>query len=99
MFGRKIASAVALVVTVGSLARLTAEMPASTPPTADASLSTSGSGPASKYDCALTVRPADAAFAGAKGTDVRRLAGAGKATGKVSSPALAEFSSSRTSSG
>ncbi len=37
-------------------------------PAADTSLATPGSGPASQYDCALSVRPADAAFTGADGT-------------------------------
>jgi hypothetical protein len=69
MFGGiKVATAVALVVAVGSLAGLAPELPATAAPAADTSLPTPGSGPASKYDCALTVRPADAAFTGADGT-------------------------------
>jgi hypothetical protein len=69
MFGGiKVAAAVALVVAVGSLAGLASDLPATAAPAADTSLPTPGSGPASKYDCALSIRPADAAFTGADGT-------------------------------
>ena len=66
--GMKVAAAVALVVAVGSLTGLASELPATAAPAADTSLPTPGSGPASKYDCSLTVRPADAAYTGADGT-------------------------------
>ncbi|MGA8724368.1 MAG: hypothetical protein WB565_04960 [Acidimicrobiales bacterium] len=69
MFGRtKVAAAVTLVVAVGSLAGLASSEPTATTAPADASPSTAGSGPASKYDCALTNRPADVAFTGTDGT-------------------------------
>ena len=69
MFGRtKVAAAVTLVVAVGSLAGLASSEPTATAAPADASPSTPGSGPASKYDCALTNRPADVAFTGTDGT-------------------------------
>ena len=69
MFGGiKAAAAVALVVAVGSLAGLAPELPATAAPAAGTSPPTPGSGPASKYDCALSIRPADADFTGADGT-------------------------------
>ena len=69
MSGRmKVGAAVALVVAVGLLAGLAPELPAMAAPQADSSSPTSGSGPASKYDCALSVRPADADFTGVDGT-------------------------------
>jgi len=64
----RVTAAVALVVVVGSLAGSASEPPAMGAPAGDVSPPTSGSGPASKYDCSLTVRPADAAFTGAEGT-------------------------------
>jgi hypothetical protein len=69
MFGRtRAAAAVAIVVATSSLAGLgSPETPATAAPT-ETSLSTTGSGPASKYDCALANRPADVAFTGADGT-------------------------------
>ena len=66
--GIKVAASVALVVAVGSLAGLTSGLYATSASAADASLPTTGSGPLSQYDCALSVRPADAAFTGADGT-------------------------------
>ena len=69
MFRRtKGAAAVALVVTGGSLAGLAPAPAATAAPAANTSPATPASGPASKYDCALTIRPADAAFTGADGT-------------------------------
>src|SRR5580658_2760426 len=68
MVWRTKVAAAALLVAVASLAGLVPELPATAAPAADTSLPTPGSGPASKYDCALTVRPADADFAGADGT-------------------------------
>ena len=69
MFGSlKAAAAVTLVVAVGSFAGLAPEPPAAGAPASDPPLPTTGSGPASKYDCALTVRPAADAFTGADGT-------------------------------
>ena len=61
-------AAAALVVALGSLAGLGSDLRASAAPAAGTSQPTPGSGPASKYDCALSVRPADAAFTGADGT-------------------------------
>jgi hypothetical protein len=66
--GTKVAAAVALVVAVGSFAGLVPDLPATAAPAADTSVPTPGSGPASKYDCSLTVRPAADAFTGADGT-------------------------------
>ncbi len=69
MFGAiKVAAAVALVVVVGLLAELTSELSAASAPATDTVLPTPGSGPASKYDCALSIRPADADFTGLDGT-------------------------------
>jgi hypothetical protein len=65
MFAGMTAAAVALMVAMGSLAGLAPEPPAPAPGT---SLSTTGSGPASKYDCVLSIRPADAAYTGADGS-------------------------------
>jgi hypothetical protein len=59
----KVAAALALVVAVGSLAGSAPELPAT-----DTSLPAPESGPASRYDCSLTVRPASDAFSGADGT-------------------------------
>ena len=56
------------MVTAGSLAGSAWELPTEAAPAADTVLATLASGPASKYDCTLTVRPADAAFTGADGT-------------------------------
>ncbi len=69
MFGAiKVAAAVALVVVVGLLAGLTSELSASVSARDGHVLPTPGSGPASKYDCALSIRPADADFTGLDGT-------------------------------
>jgi hypothetical protein len=65
MFAQMTASAVALMVAMGSLAGMAPEPPAPAPGT---SLSTTGSGPASKYDCVLRIRPADATYTGADGS-------------------------------
>ena len=69
MFGGiKVAAAVALVVAVGLLAGLAPEPPATAAPATARRPPTPRSGPASKYDCALSIRPADAAFTGTDGT-------------------------------
>ena len=60
----KAAAAVALLVVVGSLAAIAPEIPVAG---ASTSAPTVG-GPASKYDCALTIRPAADAYTGADGT-------------------------------
>ena len=65
MFGVVTSAAVALVVALGSLAGLAPKPHSPAPGT---SLPTTGSGPASKYDCNLSIRPADAAYTGADGT-------------------------------
>ena len=65
MFAGTTAAAVALVVAMGSLAGLAPDPPAPAP---RATLAATGSGPASKYDCALSNRPADVAFTGADGS-------------------------------
>jgi hypothetical protein len=56
------------MVTASSLAGSAWEQPAAAAPSAKTVLATTGSGPASKYDCNLTIRPADAAYTGADGT-------------------------------
>ena len=66
--GRKAAAAVALVVAVGVLAVLAPEPPATAAPATGTSNPTPTSGPASKYDCALSIRPADADYTGIDGT-------------------------------
>ncbi len=68
MFAGRTASAVALMVAIGSLAGLASGPPATAAPTPGPPLSTSGDGPASKYDCVLANRPADTPFTGADGT-------------------------------
>ena len=65
MFGVVTSAAVALVVALGSLAGLAPKPHSPAPGT---SLPTTGSGPASKYDCNLSIRPADADFTGADGS-------------------------------
>ncbi len=65
MFAQMAASAVALMVAMASLAGLA---PVPTAAAAGTSLSKTGSGPASKYDCVLSNRPADAAYTGADGS-------------------------------
>ena len=66
--GMKVVAAVALVVAVGSLTGSAPELRATAAPGPGTSLPTPESGPASKYDCSLTVRPASDAFTGADGT-------------------------------
>ncbi len=66
--GMRVVAAVALVVAVGLLAGLAPEMPATAAPAAGTSPPMPGSGPASKYDCALSIRPADADYTGIDGT-------------------------------
>ena len=65
MFAQMAASAVALMVAMGPLAGLAPKPPAPAPGTF---LSTAGSGPASKYDCVLSNRPADTPYTGADGS-------------------------------
>ena len=67
MFAGVTAATLALVLAIGSPAGLTQEQAAPTP-ASETSLTTVGPGPAIKYDCALTVRPAADAFTGADGT-------------------------------
>src|SRR5271165_7539020 len=66
--GTKAAAVVALVVAVGVLAVLAPEPPATAAPATDTSTPMPTSGPASKYDCALSIRPADADYTGIDGT-------------------------------
>jgi hypothetical protein len=66
--GLKPVAAVAIVVAVGLVAGLAPELPASAATAAKTSVRAPESGPASKYDCSLTVRPAADAFTGADGT-------------------------------
>jgi hypothetical protein len=68
MFGGRKAVAVALVAAVGPIAGLALGPPAAGAPVSGTPPPTTASGPASKYDCALTVRPAADAFTGADGT-------------------------------
>ena len=68
MFAGITAVAVALAVAMGSPAGLAPEPPAASASVSDIGLTTTGSGPASKYDCALSIRPAADAFTGADGT-------------------------------
>ncbi len=67
MFAGVTAATLALVLAIGSPAGMTQEQAAPTP-ASETSLTTVGPGPAIKYDCALTVRPAADAFTGADGT-------------------------------
>jgi len=67
-WGRRAAAALALVAAVGSFAGSEVDRPAAAAPVAGAPATTTGGGPASRYDCDLTIRPADAAFTGADGT-------------------------------
>ena len=64
----KVAAAAALVVVVGLLGGLASELSATSAPASGTSQPTPGSGPASQYDCALSIRPADADFTGVDGT-------------------------------
>ena len=66
--GIRVAAAVALVLAVGVLATSAPEPPATAAPATGTSTPTPTSGPASKYDCALSIRPADADFTGIDGT-------------------------------
>ncbi len=68
MFAGMKAVAVALAVAMGSPAGLAPEPPAAPTPASDTALVTTGTGPASKYDCALRIRPAADAFTGADGS-------------------------------
>ena len=65
---RKAAAAVVLVVAVGLLAGVAPEPPAKAAPATATSTPAPTGGPASKYDCALRIRPADTDFAGIDGT-------------------------------
>jgi len=67
-WGRRAAAALALVAAVGSFAGSEVDRPAAAAPVAGAPATTTGGGPASRNDCDLTIRPADAAFTGADGT-------------------------------
>ena len=66
--GIRLAAAVALVVAVGVFVLLSPEPPATAAPATGTSTPTPTSGPASKYDCALSIRPADADYTGIDGT-------------------------------
>jgi len=70
MFGGRTAAAVALIVAMGSLPVSVSPASAAPAPSpgSDTSLTTTASGPASKYDCVLTNRPADVAFTGVDGS-------------------------------
>ena len=100
MFGGiKAAAAVALVVAVGVLAVLAPEPPATAAPATGTSNPTPTSGPASKYDCALSIRPADADYTGIDGTACLRDWLGGQSPGAwPPSPASAGSSTSRTPS-